>query len=151
MADDGSKQPQDTWPLPKFSFTLEWAGQTASFQEVTGLDSETQVIDYRGGSSKAFSTVKMPGIQKYGNVTFKKGIFKGSSAAWDLLRGVGMNTIQREDVTIRLLDEAGAAAVVWKLKNAWPTKITGTDLNSDDDEVAVESLELAHEGITVGT
>jgi phage tail-like protein len=145
------EKPQDIWPMPKFLFTLEWAGQTASFQEVTGLDIETQVIEYRSGSSKTFSTVKMPGLKKYGDVTLKKGIFKDSSAVWDLFQWIAKNAIQRQDVTIRLLDETGAATVVWKLKNAWPTKITGTDLKVDDDEVAVESLELAHEGITVET
>ena len=75
MADDGSAQSAATWPLVKFSFQVKWDDKELIFQEVTGLSSETQVIEYRGGSSKVYSTVKMPGIQKFGNITFKKGIF----------------------------------------------------------------------------
>jgi len=52
-------------------------------------------------------------------------------------------------VTISLLDEAGAATMVWTLTNAWPAKITGTDLKSDGNEVAIESIEIAHEGLTI--
>jgi len=60
-----------------------------------------------------------------------------------------MNTIKRVAITISLLDEAGAATMVWTLANAWPTKITGTDLKADSGEVAVETLEVAHEGLTI--
>lgn len=60
-----------------------------------------------------------------------------------------MNTINREDVAIKLLDEEGNPTMVWSLKNAWPTKITGTDMKSDGNEVAVETLEIAHEGLTI--
>lgn len=60
-----------------------------------------------------------------------------------------MNTIKRVPVTISLLDEAGAPTMVWTLANAWPTKITGTDLKADGNEVAIESIEIAHEGITI--
>ncbi len=60
-----------------------------------------------------------------------------------------MNTIKRETVVIKLLDETGAPTMTWTLTNAWPTKITGTDLKSEANEVAVETLELAHEGLTI--
>ncbi len=60
-----------------------------------------------------------------------------------------MNTVKRETVTIQLLDETGSPTMTWTLANAWPTKITGTDMKSDGNEVAVEMLELAHEGFTI--
>ena len=60
-----------------------------------------------------------------------------------------MNTIKRETVVIKLLDESGSPTMTWTLTNAWPTKITGTDLKSEANEVAVETLELAHEGLTI--
>ena len=106
------------WPLPKFYFQVQIAGQEVAFQEVSGLDIEAQVIEYRHGNSKEFSTIKM-------------------------------NTIERKEVVISLLDQEGSPTMVWTLKNAWPTKITGTDLKSDGNEVAVETLEVAHEGITI--
>lgn len=91
----------------------------------------------------------MPGIKKSSNVTLKKGVFKGDKTFWEWFNQIKMNTIERQTVTISLLDETGQAAQTWTLKNAWPTKITGTDMKSDGNEVAVETLELAHEGITI--
>lgn len=149
MADDGSAQSTTVWPLPKFHFRVEWDGQVMQFQEVSGLDVEARPIEYRHGDSKVFSTVKMPGLAKYGNITMKKGIFKSDNKFWDWFNQIKMNTIRRVPVTISLLDEAGSPLMVWTLANAWPTKITGTDLKSDGNEVAVETLEIAHEGLTI--
>jgi phage tail-like protein len=120
-----------------------------SFQEVSGLDIEAQPIEYRHGDSKDFSVLKMPGIKKSGNVTMKKGVFKSDNKFWDWFKQIKMNTVKRVPVTISLLDEGGAATMTWTLANAWPTKITGTDLKSDGNEVAVESIEIAHEGLTI--
>ena len=149
MADDGSAQSAATWPLVKFAFKVMWDGAELIFQEVTGLSAETQVIEYRGGSSKVFSTVKMPGIAKYGNITMKKGIFKGDGNLWDKYVAIKMNTIKRVSIVITLLDESQGTAMTWTLANAFPVKITGTDMKSDANEIAVESIEVAHEGLVV--
>jgi len=149
MADDGSAQSTAVWPLPKFHFQVKWDSEVMSFQEVSGLDMEAQAIEYRHGDSKEFSTVKMPGIKKFGNVTMKKGVFKSDNKFWDWFNEIKMNTITRKPVTISLLDEEGNATMVWTLANAWPTKITGTDLKSDGNEVAIETIEIAHEGLTI--
>jgi phage tail-like protein len=149
MADDGSKQ-SATWPLPKFYFKVDIGDQKdVPFQEISGLDTETQSIEYRAGNSKEFSTVKMPGIKKTGNVTLKKGVFAKDNKFWDWYNQIKLNTIKRVTVTIQLCDEAGSPTMVWTLANAWPTKITGTDMKSDGNEVAVETLEVAHEGLTI--
>lgn len=151
MADDGSAQSTTVWPLPKFHFEVKWDDAVMSFQEVSGLDIEAQPIEYRSGDNPVFSTIKMPGIVKSGNVTMKKGIYKSDNKFWDWYNEIKMNTIKRKAVTISLLDEAGAPTMVWTLANAWPTKITGTDLKSDGNEVAVESIEIAHEGLTIAS
>src|SRR5579862_32350 len=148
MADDGSKQSASIWPLVKFAFKVMWDGKEIIFQEVSGLNAETTPIEYRGGSSKVYSTVKMPGIQKFGNVTFKKGIFKGDSALWDKFKALKMNTIKRVTIVVNLLDESQAVAATWTLQNAFPIKITGTEMKSDTNEVAIESIDVAHEGLT---
>ena len=150
MADDGSAQGA-TWPLPKFYFTVSLGSQdnTASFQEISGLDTETQPIEYRHGDSKTFSTIKMPGLAKFSNVTLKKGVFINDNNFWTWYDAIKMNTIKRETVVIKLLDESGSPTMTWTLTNAWPTKITATDMKSDANEVAVETLELAHEGLTI--
>ena len=149
MADDGSKQSTTIWPIPKFRFEVRWDNAVMSFQEVSGLDVEAQPIEYRAGDSKTFSVVKMPGIKKFSDVTMKKGVFKADNKFWDWFNDIKMNTIKRKPVTISLLDEAGAPTMAWTLANAWPTKITGTDLKSTGNEVAVETMVIAHEGITI--
>lgn len=140
----------NVWPLPKFYFNVEIGPLAdATFQEVSGLEIEAQVIEYRHGNSPEFSTIKMPGIKKFSDVTLKKGVFKGDNKFWDWFNNIKMNIIERQPVTISLLDEEGSPTMVWKLTNAWPTKITGTDLKSDGNEVAVETLVLAHEGLVI--
>jgi phage tail-like protein len=148
----GETQDQSIGPLPKFYFSVDIGDQqNLTFQEVSGLDAQTQVIEYRAGDNKRFSTVTMPGIRKFSNVTLKKGVFVRDDKFWDWYSQIKMNTIKRVPVVIRLLDEKGNASMVWTLLNAWPTKITGADLKSDGNEVAVETLEIAHEGMTIKT
>lgn len=138
-----------TWPLPKFHFEVKWDGEVMSFQEVSGLDVEAQPIEYRAGDSPIFSAMKMPGLKKYSDVTMKKGVFKSDTKFWDWFNAIKMNTVKRMPVTISLLDEAGKPEMVWTLTNAWPTKITATDLKSTGDEVAIETIVIAHEGLTI--
>lgn len=149
MADDGSAQSKTIWPLPKFYFQVKWDSTVMSFQEVSGIDIEAQPVEYRHGDSPDFAVIKMPGIKKTGNVTMKKGVFKADNQFWAWFNQIKMNTIKRVPVVISLLDESGAPTMVWTLSNAWPTKISGTDLKSDGNEVAVESIEIAHEGLTI--
>ena len=91
----------------------------------------------------------MPGMQKFGNITLKRGTFKANNEFFDWWNTVALNTIERRDVTISLLNENHEPTVVWKVKNAWPAKVTSTDLKSDGNEVAIESIELAHEGLVI--
>jgi phage tail-like protein len=150
MADDGSKQSSNVWPLAKFYFKVDIGDQKdLPFQEISGLDTETQPIEYRAGNNPVFSTVKMPGIKKNGNVTLKKGIFAKDNKFWDWYNQIKLNTIKRVPITIKLCDEGGNPTMVWTLANAWPTKITGTDMKADGNDVAVESLEVSHEGLTI--
>jgi phage tail-like protein len=151
MADDGSAQSTTVWPIPKFRFEVTWDSAVMHFQEVSGLDVEAQPIEYRHGDSPQFSVVKMPGIKKFSDVTLKKGVFTSDNKFWDWFNEIKMNTIQRKTVTISLLDEAGAPTMVWTLANAWPTKISGTDLKAQGNEVAVETIVISHEGLTIAT
>lgn len=138
-----------TWPLPKFYFSVTGIPGNPVFQEVTGLETEAQIIEYRAGNSAIFAPIKMPGLQKVGNVTMKKGIFVTDSLLWTWFSSIAMNTITRSTVVVNLMDETGAPRMIWTLNNAWPTKLTGTDLKSDGNEVAVESIEVAYETLAV--
>jgi phage tail-like protein len=151
MADNGASQAATTWPLVKFQFSVKIGSDEILFQEVTGLASETQVIEYRVGNSSVYSTVKMPGIKKFGNVTLKKGIFKDDKKLWDMYNKIKMNTFERQTVVISLLDESNAVAMSWNLTNAFPAKMSITDMKSDANEPAVETIELAHEGFNIAS
>jgi phage tail-like protein len=149
VADDGSSQ-DAIWPLPSFSFQVSWGSQSKiPFQEVSGLEAETQVIEYRHSNSPNYSTIKMPGIAKYGNITFKKGIFVKDATFWNWYSQIKMNTYPRTTIVVQLLDEKQNPTMTWTLTNAWVTKISGPSLKSDGNEVAIESIEVAHEGLTI--
>ncbi len=139
------------WPMPKFRFEVDFGSELTgiAFQEVSGMDKEVQIIEYRHSNSPLFSTIKMPGIAKYGNVTMKRGIFVNDNTFWNWMNEIQMNTIKRRTVLIKLLDEQGNVTMQWQLNNAWPTKISSTDLKSDGNEVAVDTIEIAHEQIIV--
>jgi phage tail-like protein len=149
MPDDGSEQSTTLWPMPKFFFKVTWGGNEIAFQEVSGLDVQSEEIKYRHGNSKDFSVIKMPGMRKYGNVTMKKGVFKGDNKFFLWLDSIKMNTIKRVPVVISLLDQAEKEVMVWTLNNAWPTKISSTDLKSEGNEVAIETIEIVHEGLKI--
>jgi phage tail-like protein len=138
-----------TYPLVKFHFQVEWGGTKIGFTEVSGLDVESEVVEYREGSSPEYSKIKMPGMQKYSNITLKRGTFKSDNEYFKWWNTVKLNTIERRDVTISLLNEEHQPVVTWKVKNAWPSKIQSTDLKADGNEVAIESMELVHEGLTI--
>ena len=138
-----------TYPLSKFHFSVEWGGTQIGFTEVTGLDVETEVIEYRQGASPEYSKIKMPGMQKYGNITMKRGTFAGDNEFYDWWNTVQLNQIERRDITISLLNENHEPVVVWKVRAAWPSKIQTTDLKADGNEVAIESMEIVHEGLTI--
>ncbi len=149
MADDGSTQ-NAVWPLPSFSFQVTWGTQTKiPFQEVSGLDTETQILEYRHSNSPAYSTIKMPGIKKFGNVTMKRGIFVKDNSFWAWYSQITMNTIKRIGVVVQLLDEKSNPTMTWTLTNAWPTKISSPTMKSDGNEVAIQTIEIAHEGLVI--
>jgi phage tail-like protein len=137
------------YPLPKFHFQVDWGGTRIGFTDVSGLDITNDVIEYREGSSPEYHKIKMPGQRKFSNISLKRGVFKSDNEFFNWFNTINMNTVERRDITISLLDETLAPVVVWKVKNAWPTKITPTDLKADGNDVAIEQLELAHEGLTI--
>jgi phage tail-like protein len=145
----GEKQ-EAPWPIPMFHFKVTIGGKgEVAFQEVSGLDTEYDMIEYRAGNSPEFTTVRMPGLKKHSDITLKKGMFSGDTTLFDYFASVKMNTVARETVTIQLLDEAHAPLFTWTLKNAFPKKVTGASLNAKTSEAAMEELVLCHEGLTM--
>ena len=141
------------YPLPKFHFQVEWGGTKIGFTEVSGLDVETEVIEYREGSSKEYNKTKQPGLTKYSNITLKRGTFLGDNEFFELWKQTyffqGSAEQYRRDITISLLNEEHEPVISWKIKNAWPIKVQSTDLKADGNEIAIETMELVHEGLVI--
>lgn len=140
-----------TYPVSVFHFQVEWGGSRVGFTEVSGLSIEVQPIDYREGSYKDYQVTKMPGIPQFTNITLKRGVFKADNELYQWLTTIKLNQVERRDITISLLNEDHQPLMVWSVQNAWPTKLTSPTLNSTSNEVAVEEIELCHEGLTVET
>jgi len=138
------------WPLPKFYFMVDWGSTTnIPFQEVSGLEIQAEALEYRHGNSPVFSKINMPGMVKNNNITMKKGVFANDNTFWDWYAKIKKNTIERQNVVIKLLDEGGNPTMTWTLNNAWPIKISSTDLKSEGNEDVIESIEIMHEGLTI--
>ena len=137
------------YPIPGFHFRVEWGGTNVGFSEVSGLTQEVQVIEYREGNSPDYGPGKMPGLHKVNNITLKRGISKGDNEFFTWLTTISLNTVTRRDLVINLLDEKHEPVMIWKVLQAFPVKVEGPSLKSTGNEVAVESIELAHEGLGV--
>lgn len=120
-----------------------------SFTEVSGLEFEISPIEYRNGSEPA-TVRKMPGLTKYSNLTLKRGI-TGDLLFWNWVQAGVTGSIQRADGAIVLLDEARAEVMRWNFRRAWPCKYTGPGLNAANNEIAMNTLEICHEGVEIET
>ena len=136
-----------TDPLRNFRFRLEINGiQQAGFNEVTGLDISVDPIDYREGNEPTHVR-KLPGLTKYGNVTLKWGI-TDSTELYDWHRAIVDGNIQRKNVAIILIDEAGNDRARFELVEVWPSKYETSGLKAQGNGVVIEMLELVSEGVT---
>lgn len=137
------------YPLPVFHFQVEWGGTNLGFSEVSGLTIENQAIEYRDGLSPEYSVVKMPGMPKFSNITLKRGIVPADNEFFAWLNTAALNKIERRNLVISLLNEEHSPVMTWKVKNAFPVKVEGPGLKATGNEVAIETIELAHEGLTI--
>lgn len=135
------------YPYTKFRYKLEIDGLDAGgFSEVSGFDASIDVVEYREGDMVQ-TPMKIPGLKKYGNITLKQGL-TDSTVLYDwIITGVN-GAVERKTITITLLDQEEAPVASWQVINAWPTKYTAPDFNATSSEIAIESLEIAHEGMT---
>lgn len=138
-----------TDPIPAFHFDVDWGGTRTGFAAVSGLDIELQAIEYREGNEREYGARKMPGLRKYGNITLKRGIVPGDNEFYDWLNTARLHQVQRRDITIRLLNEEHEPVVIWKVRRAWITRLEGPTLHATTNEVAIETIELAHDGLSI--
>ena len=136
-------------PYRSFNFHLEIEGiDVAAFSEVSGLTAEGDAVDYREGADKQLNVRKLVGLRKYTNLTLKRGYTKDKSL-WDWYRRIVNGEPDRRNVTIVLLNEAREEVARWHAENAWINKIEGPSFKAAGNEVAMESVELVHEGLTI--
>jgi phage tail-like protein len=134
-------------PLGQFNFLIEIDGVVkGGFSEASGLTTDTNMIEYREGAEQQGTTRKLPGLMKYNNIVLKRGWTKDKSL-WAWRKKVIDGKTQRNSGSIVLLDEARNEALRWNFREGWPSKWEGPALNAKTSEVAVETLEIAHEGL----
>jgi phage tail-like protein len=140
---------EQEYPLPRFHFEVDWGGTKMSFTEVTGLVMEREKIEYRHSDSKDFNKISMPGLVKNNNITLKRGKFEGDFDFNTWLEAVANERggPGRRNVNIRLLNEKHETVAAWTATRCFPVKVTAPDLKSDANEAAIESIEIAHEGL----
>jgi phage tail-like protein len=137
-------------PLLGFRFRVEIEGlDVAGFSEVTGLEAQVEVHEYREGGLNDYIH-KFPGAVRYPtNLVLKRGMVD-SQALWEWcersLDGIE-GTVERKTVDVVLLDSAGEEKRRWTFQGAYPVKWTGPELRATSADVALESLEVAHRGL----
>jgi phage tail-like protein len=136
-------------PYKGFNFLVEIDGiSVAAFCEVGGLASETAVIEYRNGSDRANTVRKLPGLTKYANIVLKRGVTQDTQL-WQWRKAIEQGTPDRRSGAIVLLDDERNAVRRWRFSEGWITKFEGPDLNAKGNDVAIETIEIAHEGLTI--
>ena len=136
-----------TYPHGKFRYKVEIDGlEAGGFSEASGFDASIDVIEYREGDMVQ-TPMKIPGLKKYGNITLKQGVADSMVMYEWMIAGVE-GEVERKTITITILDETETAAASWQVINAWPTKYTAPDFNATSSEIAIESMEIAHDGMT---
>lgn len=134
-------------PYRNFNFVVEIDGiKQAGFSDCSGFGASTDPIEYREGGENT-TVRKMPGVTKYPNITLKWGI-TDSRELYDWYRDIVKGKVVRKTGSIVLYDLDGITEKVrWNFVNAWPTKWDGPDFSAKANDIAIETLELAHEGI----
>jgi phage tail-like protein len=138
-------------PFKNYSFLVEIDGIASSaFKSVSGLAAEAEVIEYREGSDPVSSSRKLPGRVRYPNVRLSRGLTT-SRDLWDWWRTVVDGTVERRNVAITLLDDSRTPVLRWLLREAWVAKFEGPEFDASKNEVAIETIELAHERLELDT
>ncbi|MGD9081398.1 MAG: phage tail protein [Desulfobacterales bacterium] len=137
-------------PYNAFNFLVEIDGVTvAGFSECSGLTTETDIVEYRNGDEE-ITVRKLPGLRKYTNIALKRG-YTDSKELWDWRKKVIDGLTERKPGSITLLDEARNPALTWNFREGWPSKWEGPTFNAKNNEVAIETLEIAVEGLELET
>jgi phage tail-like protein len=138
-------------PYQQFNFLVEIDGVArAGFTECSGLTTDTDAIDYREGADKALNVRKLSGLRKYTNIVLKRGYTRDKSL-WDWRKKVINGFTERRSADIILLDEARNEVLRWRIRDAWISKWDSGPFNAKTNDVAIETIEMMHEGLELVT
>jgi phage tail-like protein len=133
-------------PYRSYRFRVEIGGfDRAGFRECSGLDFSHDPVDYREGPD-ALNVRKLPGLIKYSNIVLKWGL-SDDGELFEWRQEAKDGKVKRMNGSIVLLDDAGDEKMRWDFVNGWPAKWTGPTFNATGNEVAIETLEIVHEGL----
>lgn len=132
-------------PFTSFNFIVDIQGMRAGFSEIGGLSTETDIIEYREGNED-ITVRKIPGKRKYANINFKRG-FTQDKKLWEWRKDVIEGKTRRLPGTITMLDEGRQPVLVWRFYEAWPSKWAGPAFNAKNNDIAIEEMEIAVEGL----
>jgi phage tail-like protein len=136
-------------PYRSFNFRVEVDGLTvASFSEASGLTADGKPVEYREGTDRVNSTRKLVGLREYPNIVLKRG-YTQNKELWAWYRNIANGLPDRRNGAIILMDEARNDVLRWSFRNAWPNKVETSGFNATGNEVAMESVELCHEGLEI--
>jgi phage tail-like protein len=139
-----------TDPYRSYNFLVEIDGITrAGFRDCSGLDSSSPAIEYREGNDRQLTTRKLPGLVSFPNITLSRGI-TDDPELWEWRLQAAQGAVSRRNGSIVLLDDAGEEKLRWNFREGWPTSWSGPSFDAGGSDVAIESLEIAHEGLTRG-
>ena len=136
-------------PYRSFNFRVEIDGLTVgSFSEVGGLTSDGDAVDYREGTDLPLTVRKLIGLRKYGNISLKRG-YTQNRELWEWYRNIVNGVNDRRNGTIVLMDEERRDVMRWNFENGWINKIEGPSFKASASEIAIETVEIVHEGLTL--
>jgi phage tail-like protein len=142
------------YPLPVYNYRVEIESEAVAFSEVSGLTIGYEVTTYKESPVAAVAgprTMHMPSQSTPPTITMKKGLVKARSlkSLYDWIKTVAINQIEKRTIFVRLCDETGAPVISWKIVNAFPTKLTAPTFDAKSNDVAIETLELKADFITM--
>jgi len=135
-------------PFRAFNFRIEFDGISGAFSEVSGLSSDGDSVDYREGTDIPLTVRKLIGLRKYGNITLKRGITQNQEL-WKWYENITNGIPDRRSGSIILMDEQREDVIRWGVENAWINKYEGASLKASGNEIAIETIELVHEGLSI--
>jgi phage tail-like protein len=136
-------------PFSSPNFRVEIDGIAGSgFLQVSGVEAEVAVIDYRSGNDRIAAVRKLPGEAKFSNLVLKRGLTSDLSL-WNWMQQTLEGQVSRRNMSVVLLNDAGEEVLRFNFRDAWPVKWSGPSLNGETSDVAIETLEITHEGLSI--